>query len=47
VFGEMKMKGNYVILENNTLINKDVILQNLAVIGKMVRKKQNIDARAQ
>jgi len=38
-FGEMNMKENYEILENNALIKKDVILQDLAVIGKQGRKK--------
>ena len=33
------MKGNYVILKNNALIKKDVILQDLAVIGKNGSKK--------
>jgi len=39
VFGEMKMKGNYAILKNNASIKKDVILQDLAVIGKNSSKK--------
>jgi heme oxygenase len=38
-FGEMKMKENYAILKNNVLIKKDVILQDLAVIGKNGSKK--------
>jgi len=39
VFGEMKMKENYVILESNALLKKDVILQDLAVMGKNRSKK--------